>query len=170
MCTLFVRGILDRYAIEHSEEYPVSEKGEIDALSRFVDVPDDDLATHYFATYTTRADQQRHFEEHGTLSADLCPYRYVQGLRATDPRDLVMLYSKAPTRWSNHVRPERTTGWVVLGPTSHYEGHGADWEDTAAFRARLATTLRFLAEEERPLWQATTAAHRELLDRLGESR
>ncbi len=99
--------------------------------------------------------------------SELRDYRYVPGLRSDDPRELVLMYVKEPSRRSWHgdtpwFRRERR--WVVLNPQM-WDGEGdrssevAEWIPTNEFTDRLARTLRFLSENRRAGWTNAAAEH-----------
>lgn len=100
-------------------------------------------------------------------------YRYVPGLRADDPGDLVLMYLDQPTRWTWHGTPPtifEKKAWIVV-PVDFVmadrprSGPGESSERIAGeeFRRRLQRTLDFLRTNERPHWEAVVAEHEAFL-------
>jgi len=111
-------------------------------------------------------------------------YRYVPGLRADDPGDLVLMYFDRPTRWTLHVeRPPtrfKERAWIVvpvdftLGPrpSGRPEGPGEMSEriSTEKFKRRLRETLDFVRTNDRPDWQVVVAEHTKFLESIEHVR
>jgi hypothetical protein len=108
-------------------------------------------------------------------------YRYVAGLRADDPGDLVLMYLAQPTRWIWHGRPRTrlaAKGWMVLpvdfacAPARAVAAPGECSErlSNKAFASRLRSTLDFVRTNQRPNWETVIAEHAAViaaLDRHG---
>jgi hypothetical protein len=129
-------------------------------------------APDIFATFGTKDAQGAYWQEHRALSQELCPYRYVQGLREDDPKDLVVFYRKTKTRWRTK-RPssyEKTPRWLVMVPgcDGYWGNQAGGWIDTPEFRARLTKTLAYLEEQGRPNWAQTRREHAAFLAALGQ--
>jgi hypothetical protein len=104
-------------------------------------------------------------------------YNYVPGLKEDDPKNLVLLYSKWPTRFIWHgdlptlFREKR---WIVVPPDfctgdfpRKHRGEQSDSVITAELKARLQRTLDFLKSNQRTNWQQVVKEHTAFLDRLG---
>jgi len=94
-------------------------------------------------------------------------YKYVPGLRSDDPADLILMYVRQASRrkWhgdSKWFRAEKR--WVVLNPPTA-DGEGDRWSEIAEwiphdeFTNRLAQTLRYLRQHDRPHWQVAEEEH-----------
>jgi len=106
--------------------------------------------------------------------SELRDYRYVPGLMSDDPKELVLMYVKEPSRRSWHGDTRwfgKEKRWVVLSPQP-WPGEGdryseaAEWIPTDEFTNRLAETLRFLSENARPDWTNAVSEHLEFLRSL----
>jgi hypothetical protein len=111
-------------------------------------------------------------------------YRYVAGLRADDPGDLVLMYFDRPTRWTLHVeRPPtrfKEKAWIVVPVdfkwdprgSSRPRGPGEESErvSTEEFKRRLTETLDFVRTNARPDWQAVVAEHTKFLESIEHVR
>ena len=162
-CTLFISMACSRYALDYDGWYPFSREGEIDSVNILVS---EGLQPTSFATYGTVRQQAEHFREHGSLSAEFSPHRYVRGLKRDDPADLVVMYRASPTRWSTHISAASREGWLAMRPDQF--GHWG-WEGllTAEDLARrLRKTLKFVRENQRPCWEATLKEHEGFLTHL----
>lgn len=165
-CTIFLSIAFNNYEHDNDDWNPVSGEGEYQALSKLVKYCD----PKFFATYGTSGDQRMYFEDHGLLSDELCPWRYIQGLKGRDPADLVMMYRKSKTNWRSHTssgfgwQPR----WVVSGPCpcGHWGGSEEGWLQTAELARRLRKTLEFLKENKRPYWEETVKEHEPFLREL----
>lgn len=67
-----------------------------------------------FTSHALSGALTQYYEKHGTLTYDLMCYRYNEGLRSDDPRDLIVFYYFRPTRWSSWGRKERFVGRPVM--------------------------------------------------------
>ena len=144
--------------------FPVA-NSEIEAMSMMVACG----GTSNFTTMAAHKDQERHFREHGVLSPEYNPFRYVQGLKPGDPEDLVVMYVKKMTHWrTKHLSSyEETPRWLVMGPQVHdYWGRSGGWVDSGEFIRRLGKTLEFLRANERPSWQQTVRDHGRFLQQV----
>ena len=122
-----------------------------------------------FATFGTTHAQAEYFKTHGVLSDELCPFRYVQGLRNDDPEDLIVMYRKTKTRWKKKYKLQPDAKWLVMGPRCDgYWGYEGGWVDTSEFKRRLKKTLEFLEQNQRPNGQQTVKAHLAFLDAIRE--
>ena len=122
-----------------------------------------------FTTWDAKEDQCRHFKDHGVLSAEHNPFRYVQGLKKDDPQDLVVMYTKEMIHWRTKHLPsyEETPKWLAMGPREHhYWGRGDGWIDSTEFTRRLRKTLDFLRDNERPNWEQTVGDHGRFLQQV----
>ena len=104
-------------------------------------------------------------------------YMYVPGLKRDDPGDLVLMYLRQPTRWTWHgERPSifRDTAWILVPVDMKFYGPGRDagpgeFSERVSFkefRRRLAKTLEFLKENQRPHWKEVVKEHRDFLQSL----
>ena len=89
---------------------------------------------------------QAYYRDHGTMSYDFMCYRYNEGLRTDDPRDLIVMYYYRPTLWENSDTKRSFLGRAVmtldLSP-------GGDFLPEAEFQARQKTTQDYLRENGR---------------------
>lgn len=81
------------------------------------------------------------WEKNKTFDPEFCCYRYVEGLRADDPPDLVLLYFQEPTYWECSKHKQRELGRPVC-----LVGTVQVWEflPEAEFQRRLAQTAAFV--------------------------
>lgn len=108
-------------------------------------------------------------------------YKYVPGLRETDPGDLILFYMSQPTRWTWHGAPPtkfKEKAWLIVPadftlrerygtkgeivPT-HEVGEMSERLSTEEFKARLQETLDFVRTNNRPNWQSVVAEHSNFL-------
>ena len=171
MCTMFIDGMYLRYKERQGKTtwYPQHPEGECAALGLIIT---DENEAHMFGRYSTEAQQAQHYKIHGAISPALNPWRYIQGLKEDDPRDLVLMYSKQRTHWRWHGLHDGycdQTAWIVR-PVFDYGGHWGDrdecWLNTAQLRERLEKTLEFLRNNDRPHWQLTHKEHGPFIDEL----
>jgi len=162
-CTQFIEMACARYANDFGGWYPVSREGEIQSLNILVR---EGLEPSFFATYGTACQQVQYFKEHGSLSAEVSPHRYVRGLKQDDPKDLVVMYRASPTRWTTHFAASHREGWLAMG-VDHMGHWGSEGLLTAEELARrLRKTLEFLRDNKRPCWEATLKEHEGFLAHL----
>ena len=145
---------LKPYADTHDGWFPRGGSRPLDALG--LSVLDVD-SVHFFTSHNGDTKARQHWEACGMLSEETCLYRYNEGLRLGDPPDMILLYSREPTRWecSHHKKDE--PGRAVLILESYWV-----WLPEAEFQQRQAATLAFLEKR-----QADLRAGRALADRLG---
>ena len=103
-------------------------------------------------------------------------YRYVPGLTADDPSDLVLFYKTTKTKFACHSDrpsvwrfPFLVAKWVFAGPRhdGNEEGEGGSyWRDTPEFKRRLQKTLDFLRENKRPYWEKVVEENAEFLNSI----
>jgi hypothetical protein len=124
-----------------------------------------------------------------TTNAVFRDYNYLPGLRADDPKDLVLFYFNRPTRWRLHVQRTPTIWkaktWIVVpvdafetgdGRGSRTLGYGPEQITafgeqsqsltTEQFTNRLVATLDFLRTNNRPHWQTVVKEHTAFLQSL----
>ena len=161
ICTKCTAMALQMYS---DDWFPVADS-QIEAMSTMVACG----GTSNFTTMAAHEDQARYFREHGVLSPEYNPFRYVQGLKPSDPEDLVVMYVKKMTHWrTKHLNSyEETPRWLAMGPQVHdYWGRRGGWIDTREFVHRLRKTLDFLRANERPNWQQTVRDHGRFLQQV----
>ena len=166
-CTLFIVMACTGYADDFDGWYPLSREGEINSLNILVR---EGLEPISFATYGTAQEQTEYFREHGSLSQELSPHRYVRGLKRDDPKELVVMYRASPTRWHTHISASRREGWIAMGPDliGHWASGGVMTVQELA--QRLRKTLEFVRENKRPCWEATLKEHEGFLAHLESLR
>ena len=114
--------------------------------------------------------------EVGRILAD---YAYVPGLKADDPKDLVVFYLKRQTRktWNGDQAASvfSVKRWMVIGPEFSWNGpngerlpEGGQVLSTGEFKNRLKNTLSFLQNNERPHWQTVVKEQSTFLESLKE--
>ena len=161
ICTMCTAGSLQMYC--HDVWFPVADS-EIEAMSLY------DGSATTLATRATKEAQYHYFQEHGVLSADYSPIRYIQGLRNDDPEDLIVMYVKHKTHWptKHWFRDyEATPKWLVMGPrVSNYWGREGGWIETSEFVRRFRKTLDFLRTNQRPHWEDTVPTHEAFLEHV----
>ena len=112
VCTLRLAMACDLYTSGNDGWYGASPEGELAAMSLMAD----EGSSINFATFGTMHRQRQHVKEHGVLSGPLCPFKYVQGLRADDPKDLIVLYTKTKTKWMKKYKAQPVKRWLVMAP------------------------------------------------------
>jgi len=162
VCTMCTSSAVQYYSSD--DWFPVA-NSEVEAMSMMAAMD----GTTNFTTMAAREDQYRHFKDHGVLSAEYNPFRYVQGLKKDDAPDLVVMYVKEMTHWptKRFFNYEETPKWVVMGPqVTSYWAYEGGWVDTREFTRRLRKTLDFLRANERPHWQETVKEHGRFLQQV----
>lgn len=106
-------------------------------------------------------------------------YKYVPGLRETDPGDLILMYMDQPTRWHWHGAPRTRFNekrWLVVPLDFDFDsrrategGECSESLTTDQFKARLEKTLDFVRTNQRPNWQTIAAEHSKFLSSIGSS-
>jgi hypothetical protein len=171
-CTAQITVAMAVYCQSNEEMFPASPHGEIAALTVFVG--NDDWPGN-LGTYGNYSEHVAYYKKHGRVSAEHCPYRYIQGLGLNDPADLIVMYRKTKSHWLYHHRSwdyyVEEPKWLVMGPQT--PGHWATESDngfieTAELRRRIRRTLDFLKEKKRPYWEQTVKEHKPFLDKLDE--
>lgn len=109
-------------------------------------------------------------------------YRYVPGLRRTDPGDLVLAYVDQPTRWvwhASHPTRFKPKAWLLVpvdftwGNGRRLSGAGGELSERvskAEFKERLQRTLDFIRANQRPNWQSIVAEHSKFLESLDPNK
>ena len=111
---------------------------------------------------------------YGSDMTRLRDYKYVPGLKSSDPKNLILMYVIKPSQRKWHgdthwFRKEKR--WIVINPQMQ-EGDDDRWSEAAEwipadeFTNRLAATLRFLSENKRPNWTNTVKEQSEFLSSL----
>lgn len=144
---------LKPYADAHDGWFPRGGSGPLDALG--LSVQDCDCV-HFFTSHNGSMKAEQQWSFCGTLSAETCLYGYNEGLRLDDPHDMILLFSREPTRWANSYRKEDEPGRASLILEGRWE-----WMPEAEFQQRQAATLAFLGRR-----QAELRAGRALADRV----
>ena len=144
---------LKPYADAHDGWFPRGGSRPLDALG--LSVRDWDWVD-FFTSHNGFTKAEQHWRACGTLSEETCLYRYNEGLRPDDPHDMILLYSREPTRWDNIFRKEDEPGRASLILDGRW-----DWMPEAEFQQRQAATLAFLGRR-----QAELRAGRALADRV----
>ena len=110
---------------------------------------------------------------YGEVTNTLKDYAYVPGLRPGDPTDLVMIYvrEKSHRAWhGDSATIFSSSKWITIAPgfdgNPGPRGELNDWIDTSEFKARLAKTIEFLKEHQRPFWQNVVQEQSKFLDSL----
>lgn len=106
-------------------------------------------------------------------------YKYIPGLRESDPGDLILMYLDQPTRWTWHGRPPtifKDKAWIVVPvdftmswPQRKTSGELSERISLDEFKTRLKRTLDFVRTNERPHWRAVVAEHTKFLDSIGRA-
>lgn len=107
-------------------------------------------------------------------------YAYVPGLQTNDPKELVLLYLRKKTRrtWNGDFTPTILSEkrWMVIGPDFWWNGDGGCGSQlpeggqvlsTEEFTNRLAKTLGFLKDNDRPYWASVVKEHSQFLKSIG---
>jgi len=144
---------LKPYADAHDGWFPRGGSRPLDALG--LSVQDCDCV-HFFTSHNGSTKAEQHWRACGTLSEETCLYRYNEGLRLDDPHDMILLYSREPTRWADSFSKEDEPGRASLILEGRWE-----WMPEAEFQQRQAATLAFLGRR-----QAELRAGRALADRV----
>lgn len=149
-CRSFVGGLLDDYAAKHEGMYPVGGSNALDSLSKCVN---EAREVHFFTSHAQAERLTACWQEHRTFTADLCCYRYIEGVRTNDPEGLVLLYYWQPTRWecTSHKRPEQGRAVCALGPAGEFRVSFGSWRfmPESEFQAELARTQAYLRDNHR---------------------
>jgi hypothetical protein len=100
-------------------------------------------------------------------------YKYIPGLRESDPGDLILMYLDRPTRWTWHGRPPsifQDKAWIVVPvdftmswPQRKTSGELSERISLTEFKTRLERTLDFVRTNERPNWQSVVDEHTRFL-------
>lgn len=142
-CRSFIHWQLNEYAEANGGWYPKGGKDPLDSLAKCVGK---DTDVHHFTSHKQAQPLATHWEKHKTFSADLCCYRYVEGLRTDDPGGLVLLYHWEPTRWECSLHKMKVVGRAV---SFHPPGHTWEFLPEKQFQEKLAHTLAYLREQGR---------------------
>lgn len=101
---------------------------------------------------------------------DIQQYAYIPGLRSDDPKDLVLMYLKRPTRYSWHGDTEHTIfsprRWMVVSPDIVMGGpypEGGDLVDGSELKRRVLRTVAYLKDHDREHWQTVAKEQEEFL-------
>lgn len=105
-------------------------------------------------------------------------YNYIPGMRKDDPKELILMYLKRPTRWINHVRPQtifQKKNWMIaplkgLSDDIDVSGEYSQKISTPEFKQRLQQTLDFVRTNQRPNWESIVAEHTKFLNQLTTSK
>ena len=163
ICTLCTAMAFEFYVVDDGP-YPIADTS-LDALSLMIDEGSANV-TH-FAKWESKDELEAHFREHGTLREDLVSFRYVQGLRANDPKDLVVAYVKHKSHWKTKKNWDPEERWVVMRPgCGGYWGREGGWLTATELCRDLGKTLAFLKAEQRPMWEQSAREHAEFLESL----
>ena len=94
---------------------------------------------HFFTSHALRNDAYQYWIREQSLNADVCCYRYNEGLRIDDRSELIVMYFHEAGHWecSHHYESELGRACLV-----HLKGSPGEW--------------RFLPEEEFQKLQAKT--------------
>jgi len=136
-CRSFMRNALRAYSADHGGWFPFGGKDEWDSLAKCIG----DNPVHVFTSHELAQKAEAHWKATGTLSEEVCCYRYNEGLRDDDPTDMVIAYCGRPTRWECREHYVGKLGRPCLMTTGIWE-----WKSELEFQELLARTHTFLAE------------------------
>ena len=132
-CSSFAARAFSRYSENHDGWYPRGGKDEWDSLAIMARdeecmVTIDHFTNHYLSGRATAL-----WESTGTFDRSVSCFRYNEGLRSSDPDDLILLYQEWPGKNGNRM---------VFHPRDPFPGHLPE----AAFRQALEKTRTYLKE------------------------
>jgi hypothetical protein len=140
-CRSFIAQFLTTYAQAQDGWLP---RGGRDALDSLAKVITDESEVHFFTSHAQTAVARSYWLRTRSLSADVCCYRYNEGLRIGDPAGLIVLYYESPGLWECNHHPTTQMGRACLLHPGRYMEFD-QWE--------------FLPEKEFQALQAKTTAH-----------
>lgn len=140
-CRSFIWHYFEEYAQQHDGWYPSGGTNPLDSLSQCVKEARD---VHLFTSHAQHG-LTAYWEEHSTFSADLCCYRYNEGLGGDDPAGLILMYYFKPTLWEckSHRKKELGRPVSFVPP-----GHSWDWLPEAEFQAKQKKTIEYIQERQ----------------------
>ena len=149
-CRSFAGGLLDEYAANHEGQYPTGGTNALHSLSRCVNQAHE---VHFFTSHAQANGLEAYWQKHKSFTADLCCYRYVEGLNTNDPEGLIVLYYWKPTRWEcrDHKKPELGRSVCFLSSPGELRVSFGSWRfvPETEFQEQLARTLAYLREDRR---------------------
>lgn len=113
-CRSFVSVAIDQYLMERKDGWlPRGGKTPADSLLLLNPYVKGGIA-HHVTSHALGPKLGEYYQKHGTLTYEFMCYRYNEGLRGDDPRDLIVMYYFKPTRWECCYHKADSVGRVVL--------------------------------------------------------
>lgn len=153
-CRTFMAPLFLDYAKKHDGWYPCGGTDPWDSLGRAAaTVPFGDASStiNGMSSHWTRSRIWNYFYQHGSLCAEVCAFAYNEGVRSSDPDELLVLYSKRSTDWECSHHPNLGPGRVCVtkGDVASGITHG-QFLDEAEFQKLQGSTLAVIARRTPP--------------------
>jgi hypothetical protein len=144
-CRAFVRLQLDIYGMKHDGWYPKDAGSPMRSLALAIadeTEREQKSLVHVFTSHALTRKAEAYYAEHRTFHEDYSCYRYNEGLKSTDDRDMILVYYFEPTRWED-ISPRRRANFIGRNVLTAQ----CAWEfiPEAEFQRRQAATLALLA-------------------------